>query len=242
MSTISTKPVPSTPFAPPAALPLQAGERMNVEEFLRRWDALPEEWKAHHKRVELIEGVVHMPPISGGYHGQSQFDFISFLGCYAWVTPGVRGFAPSSLILDAINMPEPDGILAIDPKCGGRIKLDGKGYIIGMPDLLAEIAASNVLYDLQTKKELYRKFEVKEYVVWRVKEKAIDWFILRGQDFELLATTDGVYRSEVFPGLWLAAGALVAGDFATVSRVLQDGIASPEHAAFVEQLKKQAGS
>lgn len=238
MSTISSKPFTPTSFAPPDVLPIEDGDHMTVEELIRRWEALPEEWRAAHKRVELIEGVVRMPPTSGGYHAEPHFDFIAFLGVYRWATPGVLGGAPASIILNVKNMPEPDGFLAIDPKHGGRMKHDEKGYVVGMPELLAEISSSSVSFDLHTKKDLYRKFDLKEYVVWRTKEKAIDWFKLQDSDFHSLPLIDGIYKSEAFPGLWLAAAALIAGDYAQVNQVLQQGIASPEHHAFLQRLQK----
>jgi hypothetical protein len=51
----------------------------------------------------------------------------------------------------------------------------------------------------------------------------------------------GLYQSEVFPGLWLDAAALLSGDLARVLSVLQAGLASPEHAAFAAKLV-QAGA
>jgi Uma2 family endonuclease len=238
MSTITTNQVMPTPLAPPAVLPFEDGDHMSVAEFIRRWEAMPADVQEKTKRAELIEGVVRMPPISGGSHARPQFSFIGFLNIYTWATPGVLGFDASSIILDPKSMPEPDAILAIDPSCGGRVKLDEKGYIIGAPEWLAEIASSSVSYDLHAKKELYRKFDVKEYVVWRVKEDAIDWFALEGDEFKPLPMVDGVYKSIVFPGLWLAASALIASDFATVRQILDQGLASLQHRAFVEQLRQ----
>jgi hypothetical protein len=46
-----------------------------------------------------------------------------------------------------------------------------------------------------------------------------------------------VFRSEVFPGFRLAPAPLLAGDLAAVQRALQQGLASPEHAAFVQKLQ-----
>lgn len=43
-------------------------------------------------------------------------------------------------------------------------------------------------------------------------------------------------RSEVLPGLWLAVPALLAEDLVQVLAVLQLGLATTEHAKFVEQL------
>ena len=51
---------------------------------------------------------------------------------------------------------------------------------------------------------------------------------------------DGIYRSEVLPGLWLDPDALIRGDLLTVFQVVQQGLASPEHAAFVRRLEQTA--
>jgi hypothetical protein len=94
-----------------------------------------------------------------------------------------------------------------------------------------------VSIDLHKKLRVYQRNGVREYLVWRVSDSAIDWFGLREGRFERLPPSDtGRYRSEVFPGLWLDPVALLGGDFARVMSVLQDGIASPEHAAFVAKL------
>jgi hypothetical protein len=78
-------------------------------------------------------------------------------------------------------------------------------------------------------------------VVWRVRDAAISWFVLREGRFEPLAPgPDGIYRSEVFPGLWLDPAALIRGDRAAVTGVLRQGVASPEHAAFVARLQPQS--
>jgi hypothetical protein len=81
-----------------------------------------------------------------------------------------------------------------------------------------------------------------EYLVWRVRDAAIDWFALREGRFECLPLTEaGHYHSETFPGLWLDPGALIRGDFARVMAVLQQGLASPEHTAFVARLQAASG-
>jgi hypothetical protein len=78
---------------------------------------------------------------------------------------------------------------------------------------------------------------VQEYLVWRVLDGEVDWVVLRGGQYQRLAAgPDGVLRSDVFPGLWLDPAALVSGDLARVLAVVQQGVASPEHAAFVARL------
>ncbi len=66
---------------------------------------------------------------------------------------------------------------------------------------------------------------------------AVYWFIRRGDRFETLPPgPDGIYRSQVFPGFWLDADALFARDRRRLLAVLEQGLASPEHAAFAAAL------
>ena len=58
----------------------------------------------------------------------------------------------------------------------------------------------------------------------------------------MLPDAQGIYRSEVFPGLWLDAPALLRGDLAAVLACLQEGTRSPEHAAFVARLNAAGGN
>jgi len=171
-------------------------------------------------------------PVSAEEHGEPHFDFITWLGVYRAHTPHVRGGDNSTLRLDIDNAPQPDGYLRIAPECGGQAKLVD-GYVTGAPELIIEIAASSVSYDLHEKLNAYRRNGVREYVVWRVWDAAVDWFILREGRYAALATEDGIYRSEVFPGLWLDPAATVQGDLARLLEVLQQGLSSDEHAAFI---------
>jgi Uma2 family endonuclease len=102
---------------------------------------------------------------------------------------------------------------------------------------VVEVASSSVSFDLNTKLHVYRRSGVQEYIVWRVLDSRIDWFVLRSGVYERLAADDrGVVRSEHFPGLWLNAAALLQGDLAATLRTLDEGRATAEHAAFVTRL------
>ena len=221
------------PVARRAIPPLPNGDHLTREEFERRYESMPEVNKA-----ELIEGVVHMPsPVSAEDHGEPHFDLITWLGVYRAHTPSVRGGDNSTLRLDLDNEPQPDAYLRLLPECGGQARLVD-GYVTGAPELVVEIAASSASYDLHEKLNAYRRNGVREYVVWRVWDAVIDWFVLRGGRFELLQPSDGIYRSETFPGLWLASDAVLSGDLARALAVLQQGLASPEHTAFVAGVRQ----
>lgn len=220
-SVIPNKPDESVP--PPGVPPLQAGDRLSRAEFERRYDAMPDL-----KKAELIEGVVYMPsPVRSRHHGQPHFDMISWLGVYAAATPGVGRGDNTSLRLDLDNEPQPDAFLLWLPEHGGQARIDEDDYVAGAPELIVEVAASSVSYDLHVKLNVYRRNGVREYVVWRVLDRQLDWFVLRDGGYERLpAGDDGVYRSEVFPDLWLDAGAMLAGDMRKVLQVVQQGLAA----------------
>jgi Uma2 family endonuclease len=76
----------------------------------------------------------------------------------------------------------------------------------------AEIAASSVSYDLHDKLLAYQRNGVKEYVVWRVADRSIDWFVLRRGVFRPMQHRGGLFRSKVFPGLWLGGIAMLQGE------------------------------
>ena len=224
-----------TRMASPVGLPpLENGDRLARDEFERRWEAMP--WL---KKAELINGRVSMSAaaVRTDRHGHPHSRLILWLSTYAIHTPGVQDADNSSLYLDLDNALQPDAFLRIHSERGGQSQLAAEGYVEGAPELVAEVAASSASIDLHDKLKVYRRHGVREYVVWRVYDEAVDWFVLEQGRYNRLALEGEYYKSRVFPGLWLDAAALVRGDGLEVLRVLQQGIASPEHAAFVSRLK-----
>jgi Uma2 family endonuclease len=144
--------------------------------------------------------------------------------------------------LDLENAPQPDALLRLEETANGASRIGVDGYVEGPPELIVEIAASSVSYDLHDKLRVYRRHGVKEYVVWRIHDRQIDWFHLHEGRYEQLpAHADGSVRSRVFPGLWLCVPALLAGNLARVLATLQQGLASAEHADFVAALPDRTG-
>lgn len=112
-------------------------------------------------------------------------------------------------------------------------------YVEGAPELIVEIATSSANYDLHDKKRAYRRNGVQEYIVWQIFENKLDWFSLKEGEYVLLPDEDGVVRSQIFPGLWLAVPALLVGNMAKVVIVLQSGLNSAEYAEFVKRLSER---
>jgi Uma2 family endonuclease len=212
--------------------PLAPGDRLTRVEFLERYASMPPKVKA-----ERIEGMVYMPvaAVSAGFHGDHHAKVITWLGVYEAATPGVVASDNSTVALDPGSDPQPDASLRILPSHGGRTTLNAEKYIEGAPELIVEITASSVSYDLGPKLEAYQRTGVREYLV----HGEFDWFVLRdGQYVRATADSEGIYRSEIFPGLWLAADALIAGRLSEVLAVLQRGIAAAEHADLVKSLAR----
>jgi Uma2 family endonuclease len=177
-------------------------------------------------------------PVSFEEYSAPHFDLITWLGLYRAMTPGVRGGDNGTVRLDPKTMPQPDAFLLILPSYGGQTTIGADKFVQGAPELVAEVAYSSASYDLHEKLEIYRKNGARESLVWRVEDETILWFALRGERFDsLLPDENGIVRSEVFPGLWLDAPALLRGDLEAVVQIGQGGIASPEHAAFVATLR-----
>lgn len=224
-----------TPALPPIPL-LKDGDRLTRDEFERRYEAMPAL-----KKAELIEGIVYMPsPVRTEQHGSPHAALMTFLGVYWANTPGVRAAVDATIRLDLDNEPQPDALMIVEPSRGGQARIDEEGYIAGGPELAAEVAASTISMARNAKLRVYRRNNIREYIIWRVEDQAIDWFVLRdGQYEQLPRNADGLLQSEQFPGLWLDADALMRFDLARVLQVLQQGLACPEHAAFVAQLQQR---
>lgn len=213
--------------------PLENGDRLNRYEFKRRYNAMP-----HVRKAELIEGVVYMAAaLRFRSHGQPHGHLITWLGVYASSTLVVEMGVEPTVWLDLDNAPQPDAVLLIEEQYGGQARLSEDDYIEGAPELVAEIAASSAAIDLGDKKRAYRRNGIQEYIVWQVFEQKLDWFYLQEGEYLSLPVEDGVIRSRVFPGLWLAVEDLLAGNMTSVLATLQQGLASPEQATFVQQLQ-----
>jgi Uma2 family endonuclease len=216
--------------------PLEAGDRLTRDEFERRYDAMP-----NLKKAELIEGIVFMgSPVKIAGHGRPHSVIGGLLSLYFMSTPGTDCGDNGTMQLDLDNEPQPDCFLRIEEACGGQSSISPDDYLSGGPELVVEVASSSASYDLHAKQKIYRRHGVREYIVWRTRDKKIDWFELKkGWYVSVEPEANGVIESRVFPGLRLAVTALAQGDYATALRELQTGLGSGEHQAFIAALAKR---
>jgi Uma2 family endonuclease len=215
---------------------LESGDRLSRPQFERRYQAMPQI-----KKAELVEGVVYVAsPLRYNQHGKPHSKIIAWLEVYA-ATPGVEVADNTTVRLDAENEPQPDALLRMDEAKGGQSRITEDDYIEGAPELIVEIAASSASYDLHDKLRAYRRNGVREYLVWLTQERAFRWYVLdEGEYVQQQPDASGILHSQVFPGLQLAIEALLSGEMQPVLAVLQQGISSAAHRAFVTQLAEWA--
>jgi Uma2 family endonuclease len=212
---------------------LSNGDHMKRSEFHRAYSEMPGDYKA-----ELIGGIVFEPSPLGWSHGKSHAAVILLLGSYSRHTPGTEVGDNATVILSEEDEVQPDVVLRTVHERGGQSRLTRKDFVKGAPELVAEVANSSKAIDLHLKKERYAMAGVLEYIVVCLKPKRIYWFDL-AKNLELTAGNDGVFRSKVFPGLWIHGEGLLQLDHDLTISVLDQGLHSADHQEFVTKLKEQ---
>ncbi len=193
--------------ASPQMPALESGMRLSVDEFDRRY-----ELRSDIKKAELVQGVVYVSsPVRIDEHAEPDNLMNAWVGSYAISHPGVRAAANGTVHLSPNDRVQPDAMLWKTE--GGTAQIPADHYMRGAPELAVEIAASSASYDLNTKKDSYRRAGVQEYVVWVTEEDLIHWFALEGGRYvELVPDADGWTESRVFPGLRVHIERLLDGD------------------------------
>ena len=217
--------------------PLENGDHLDQETFHERYEDMPSD-----VRAELIGGIVYMASPVGQVHSREHLILSTWAGIYDASTDGVEALLTPTVILADDCEPQPDVAIRL---LHGKTKTVIRGkkrteYIAGPPELVIEAASSSESIDLHAKRRDYEKYGVGEYIAFLVRSRSVVWLVRDGKKFvDLKPGVDGILRSKKFPGLWLDSDALVAGDKKRVNQMLQQGLASPEHARFVAELAKR---
>ena len=211
--------------------PLCEGEQLPREEFMSRWEAMPDL-----KFAELIDGIVHMPSPLSKVHGNCHARACHWLSQHAAVTPGCEVCSSVTWLMTKVSVPQPDLSLEILAENGGQSWMEGE-YPGGAPELIVEISHTTGARDSGVKQRLYERSGVLEYLIVKSKKRQIVWNeLVEGKYRELQPGADGLLRSRVFPGLRLNAEALWNNDHTSLSAAIQQGTSTPEHAEFVRKL------
>lgn len=215
----------------PAVAPLVAGQRLDQSSFHERYLEMPPGIRA-----ELIGGVVVMPSPVGKRHYVTSANAVGWLRNYRMKTQGIELADNGSTALDDYGEVQPDAFLRILPERGGQTSDHGK-IIRGAPELIIEVAGTSKTTDLGSKLADYERAGALEVVVLAIDPDEVHWHVRReGRLVRMPPDFDGLYRSKVFPGLWLDLDAFFADDGLAIMATLERGLASDEHAAFIARL------
>ena len=220
--------------APVSTPPLLEGDSLTSDEFMRRWEEMHDL-----KYAELIDGIVYMPSPMSRDHGRSQVFLGSWLSFYTMATPGCEACMEATWLMGERQVPQPDLTLLIPPDYGGQSEMAGP-YSAGAPELIVEVAVSSYSRDFGAKRRLYERMGVREYFIAAPRDEKLVCLSLTSDDFRPIeADETGIVRSVCFPGLWLDTKALWDLDLQRMNSVLQQGLATSEHAAFAARLASQ---
>ena len=226
-------PIASTAQRPGATVaPLENGDCLDQKKFHERYESMAED-----VRAELIGGIVYMASPQKLPHSKTAGLVGRWLNEYEEDTPGTESLPGVTSILGPDSEPEPDHCLFILPECDGQTRINKKGYLVGAPELIVETASTTESRDLHQKKDDYEKAGVREYVVVALRSKKVFWFLAHDGKFRTLKPgPDGIFRSKVFPGLWLNPSALLDGNRSKLLATARQGLGSDEHRAFAARL------
>lgn len=212
---------------------LRTGDHLGQKAFHDLYKRTPDGFKA-----ELIEGIVYVASPVTYWHGRPHARLNLWLGLYSDDTPGTDALNDTTHILSDDSEPQPDLCLRVTEEYGGQSAENAEGMIVGPPELVVEIAYSSASIDLHAKRRAYGTAGVKEYVIALADPVKVVWFTQGRKGFmELKPGHDGVFRSKVFPGLWLDPDSVFHQTGRRMSSVLRSGLTSPEHAAFAAKLE-----
>ena len=222
-------------IAPVLTSPLREGEHLTPDEFLHRWDAMPDL-----KRAELVDGIVHMPSPLSYIHGDFEPRLSGWLTFYRLFTPQCVLLGNVTTRMSHDSVPQPDLSLRIPAELGGQSRIEGE-YPAGAPEFIVEVSHSTFARDSGVKQRLYERSGVREYLIVRPTKRQILWHELVNGKFQQIAPDpDGLYRSRIFPGLWLDPDALWNNDLKALYAVIERGAATEEHQAFLRKLASPA--
>ena len=206
---------------PPEVPPLVPGQRLTQREFHRRYEQYPEDTK-----FELIEGIVYTVSPLSRRHGRYQACTGGLFWQYASATPGVELLDNATTILDDQSERQPDLEMRILSEFGGQSRETADDYVRGAPEHVTEIANSSKDIDLNQKRDAYKRARVIEYLVVCAAEQELHWFHFPSGK-EIKPDRRGIYRSRVFPGLWLDGPALLRAKRSDSSQSSKKGLPAP---------------
>jgi Uma2 family endonuclease len=192
--------------------PLNAGDRLTLEQFEWLSDAHPEI-----KKAELIDGLVYLQTTVGPRHAETHSRLMTLLGSYHARHPELQLLDNATVQLGKDEV-QPDALLRL--RAGG-LSAQTDRCITGPPELVVEVSATSFSYETHLKRALYQHAGVPEYLVLQIYERNAEWWRLdAGHYVPIAADSNGIIESRIFPGLKLDVDGFWDGDMAAVLSAL----------------------
>lgn len=211
---------------------LHNGDEMTQPEFFRLYS------RSTGFRAELIDGTVYVREPLSNTHGVNHTRLSTILGLYESETEGVQVSNSASVILSSVDEVQPDLLVRVLPDYQGQtrdVRRKREWYVGGAPELVVEVALSSRADDLHKKRLRYEHAGVCELIVFCLRPVKLYWFDLSSKT-EIHADSNGIYKSKVFPGLWISEKSLASKSYKECIKLINKGIASPEHETFAKRL------
>jgi Uma2 family endonuclease len=152
------------------------------------------------ERLEIIDGIVYdMSPSPTVKHQRIVLNFGEVVNRHFRGKECTPFIAPMDVVLDDINVVEPDVFVVCD-----KSKIT-EANIKGAPDLIIEVLSpSTGVKDRRTKKHLYQTHGVKEYLIVSPMEETVERFALKEDgrygESDIFAWHES-FASRIFPDL-----------------------------------------
>ncbi|MBX9571410.1 MAG: Uma2 family endonuclease [Candidatus Obscuribacterales bacterium] len=218
---------------------IRNGDNMSQEEFHTLYEQKPDCFRA-----ELLAGTVYVCEPLSEFHADIHTELAALFGAYRAYTPGVQALIDATVILGESDEVQPDMTLRVLPEYQGQTSdyIYKKGrkasgpYIKGAPELVAEISFSSRSMDLHVKRKRYEQAGVLEYLVISLQDEELFWFDLANGTS--IKPSKGIFKSRIFPGLWIHKSALFGMRYELMMDTVQRGLSSAEHKSFLSHLRE----
>jgi Uma2 family endonuclease len=158
---------------------------------------------------ELIDGEIMRKQAPKPLHQQIAWRLTSAIDRFLKENPiGQAFFSPIDVFFDDYNNTQPDLLFISSAR---SFIIDLENGIMGAPDLIVEIISpSSIKIDRFDKKEMYKKFAVKEFWLIDPKNQTLEIYSFEKDDYKLhqFLERDGMIDSLVLKGLEVDANDL----------------------------------
>jgi len=163
------------------------------------------------ERYEILDGELLMAPAPGTRHQFVAGKLYRLVADFAEDrNAGAVLPAPTDVVLDDDEVVQPDLLFVRSERVPEVV---GERAVNGAPDLVVEVLSPSSLdRDRHRKREIYRRYGVREFWIVDPANRAIEVLVLEEGDFRLasFAAETGAVASTVLPGLAVAVAEVFA--------------------------------